>query len=157
MVYVELDAKSAATIAEDTRSFARQISRVPELAPIQSLLNPVIAYEFYLSLIFLMTPLPDGNLRKVADLLHGTKDHKVAITADAVISTLIRDGLVRRTPIGLETTQLGQSELLNEYQTQTLKATQRKVLNRLRSHALNVLYRGRNRTLRGGAITWSTR
>lgn len=157
VVYKKLENISADAIAEDIRIFARKISQIQELAPEYSLLNPVIAYEFYLSMIFLLTPIPDFVLRQIAERLHGSNDKGVTIIADAVISTLIRDALVRRSPIGLETTQQGQNELLNEYATHGLQLAQRKILNQLRSRTLSLLYRGRNRTIRGGAITWSTR
>lgn len=153
--YIPLVPKSASEIAAYIREFSRELSKDESLQPSTNLDNPIQAYEFLLALLYVLPPVSLEVLREVSIQVSSLDRSAMSVVVDAVVGTIIRDGLATRTPVGLCTTQQAARRLFCEGKANVIRE-RRRFLYDLRTVALNRLLRRRNRLEKREYAAWTT-
>lgn len=152
--YYDLSPGFSLSIAKAIRHFSLAINRQEELLPITNLKNPVFAYDFYLSLIYILDPVAKADLHNIAILIE-EDEPAIHVVVDAIISALTKDGHIKFDSEGLSTTQTATSEIFNYPGSSTSRYMRRKILTALRMDFLNKVYRKQGHRHGGLRQTWS--
>ena len=147
--YISLDNLHSNEIAKAIREFTIKISKDKLLLPKVSLTNPIYAKDFCLRLIYVVNPIDVSTLHEVCMLTEESADQNILLSSiDSVISWMSKEGLIRRTSSGLNTTI--RAEYLFKYGTASnssikLRQVDYSHVMNLRKLFLNKGYRDRSR------------
>jgi hypothetical protein len=113
-----------------------------------SILNPILAYKYYLSLIFVFDPINKDDLLKIIKISKNDED-SIIIAAETIINSLIAEKKIINNSNILSITSQGRSELIYEKGSKKKNRDTLNILTPLRIKALNLILRKNNKNIFG--------
>lgn len=145
---IPINSNHLGELAGTIQAFVRHTSRMRDLSPSLDLANPIFASGYLLSLVYVLAPLSLKSIKGIVQNLSNASTKEVEPITEAVISTLVREGKLRHSPSGLDTTPYAEIDLFGGIESQTLRQYKRKTLTAMRTDFLNRRYRSKY----GGAL-----
>lgn len=139
IIFAPMDDSNLNYLANHIADNAREVSKHSLL--VNDLSNPISAYRFYLSLIYVFEPISKDMVFNIVKALTVNNDKLYVTVAETVINSLINERKVSFSTENLSTTPKGIDELLYEDKTKKKSRNISEFLTGLRIEALNLTLR----------------
>lgn len=139
VLFISMEESNINSLVRNIANSAREIAK--HSSPVRDLTNPIIAYKFYLSLIYIFDPIPKDAFSAISKSLETNKKNFIIDTAVIVINSLINEKKVFLNYGKLSVTPQGIDYLIYEDNTQKRARILSNFLTELRLKALNLTLR----------------
>jgi len=142
IIFLEMNNSNLTLLVKRLLVNARTIAK--HSSSISDLSNPILAYKFYLALIYVFDPIPKTAVIEIARKLSSESDENTATAAETVVNSLINERKVYLSEGNLSTTPKGVESLIHDAQTKKRERIIQLFLTELRLKALNLTLRKKN-------------
>lgn len=139
VIYTSLNISNIDSIAKRITESVRVISKYSK--PVYDIANPILAYRFYLALIYVFEPISLENIKKLTNEISQVKDDSLSATTEAVISSLINERKILFSSQMYSSTLKGINEILKPNNSKRINKKTNAFLTDLRIEALNLSLR----------------
>lgn len=136
---IPLNDKNFDRLVKNIASHARTIAN--NFSPIKDLSNPIFAYRFYLSLIYVFEPLPKDAIFTISKVLTNSNSRIITTAVEAVVNSLINERKIFFSSGNLSITPKGITNLIYNNETKKRERMVSMFLTNLRLEALNLTLR----------------